>query len=498
MNRPHAPRTRVVVLLLLASGCRSGHHSGRAEDGGAAPPCDPAGCPAGQYCDPEELRCRSCDVDQRCGPTCTDCTTMGRVCDVGGARCVIATPCATDADCAPHGLACNSQWGQGVCAVPDCKGKEDFTPCRDPAASRFYSICVAHACVTPGCGDASCNTPGPSFPLPDTSQRRCYDATAELPGCPVQGQGFHGQDAQYGWDLLHPESERFVRIEGAQPIVEDLITALSWEGSLVYNKTWRGAFGHCQELSAGRWGGYTDWRVPDIYELESIVDAGVDAAGSLPAIDPTAFPGTITGMAFWSSSSDAADQGRAWGVSFSSGATATLDRNDSNAIRCVRGDPSPRPTRFARSAGDEPLVLDRITGLAWQGCPAGLRGDGCDRGLDGKASEKPLTFDWEGALAYCDGLAWGGQGGWRLPSRRELLSIFDSRWSSAAQHAAIDGDAFPKTSPDWFWSSTTLAHYPSSAWSVGYSIGGIETQRKHDVVQGNIRTFQVRCVRDGT
>lgn len=485
------------ALLLLAAGCRAGHGACRAEDGCAAPPCDPAACPAGQYCDAGG-GCRSCDVDQRCGPACTDCTIAGRVCDAGGARCVTPGPCTTDADCAAHGLVCTPQWGQGVCVVPGCEGKDDFTPCRDPAAARFYSVCVAQACVTPGCGDASCNTSGPGFPLPDTAQRQCYDAVAGLTGCPVQGQAFSGQDAQYGWDLIHEESERFARVEGAQPIVEDRVTGLSWEGGLAHNKSWRGAFAHCRELSAERWGGHGDWRVPDIYELESIVDAGVDAAGSVPAIDSGAFPGTITGS-FWSSSSDATDQNRVWGVSFSSGAVYSLDRiYDSNDIRCVRGDPSPRPARFARSAGDEPLVLDRITGLAWQGCPAGLRGAGCDRDLEGNASEAPSTFDWEGALAYCAGLSWDGQGGWRLPSRRELFSIFDSRWSSVAQHAAIDGDAFPETPPDWFWSSTTLAHHPNQAWSVEYSVGGIQTRPKHELVLVDVLTSPVRCVRDGT
>jgi hypothetical protein len=34
---------------------------------------------------------------------------------------------------------------------------------------RTYDICVNEACVSPGCGDTTCNVPAPHFPLADTN-----------------------------------------------------------------------------------------------------------------------------------------------------------------------------------------------------------------------------------------------------------------------------------------------------------------------------------------
>jgi hypothetical protein len=57
----------------------------------------------------------------------------------------------------------------------------DFTPCsRVTSPDYSYDICVNGECVSPGCGDISCNAPGPSFVPPDTDQRACFDASAAV------------------------------------------------------------------------------------------------------------------------------------------------------------------------------------------------------------------------------------------------------------------------------------------------------------------------------
>ena len=69
----------------------------------------------------------------------------------------------------------------------------------------------------------------------------------------------------------------------------------------------------------------TDWRLPNVKELQSLVERSCFS----PAINETVFPNTPTGFLpsfFWSASPDAGFTGFAWGVSFGSGDVSKLDR----------------------------------------------------------------------------------------------------------------------------------------------------------------------------
>jgi len=112
--------------------------------------------------------------------------------------------------------------------------------------------------------------------------------------------------------------------------VTDNATGLMWQqdGSAIRN--WEGALSYCQE---GGWANHTDWRLPNIKELESIVD---DTQLN-PAIDRIAFPNTPESSWYWSSTTYALDPGHAWGVYFSYGFVYNGDKGDGNYVRCVRG-----------------------------------------------------------------------------------------------------------------------------------------------------------------
>lgn len=90
--------------------------------------------------------------------------------------------------------------------------------------------------------------------------------------------------------------------------VLDTTTSLVWDqcpygksgatcatGTAFYG-TWAGALDAAVAANTASYKGFTDWRVPNKNELESIVK--IDS--SSPAIDTTAFPGTPSDW-FWSS-----------------------------------------------------------------------------------------------------------------------------------------------------------------------------------------------------
>lgn len=86
---------------------------------------------------------------------------------------------------------------------------------------------------------------------------------------------------------------------------------------------------------------------------------------------------------------------------------------------------------------DNQAVLDRNTGLVWEKSP------------------NPATFSWTTARIACmNSVLRFKDGGWRLPSMPELMSLFDRRNS---QPALPTGHPFEIGPNDHFWSATTFA-----------------------------------------
>ncbi|MCX2840567.1 DUF1566 domain-containing protein [Microbulbifer thermotolerans] len=77
--------------------------------------------------------------------------------------------------------------------------------------------------------------------------------------------------------------------------------------------------------------GYSDWRLPTLNELSSLVHFGRSA----PAIDTAYFPNTKSGF-YWTYSPDALLPQRAWAVNFQLGYAAPLPRDNGRHVRLVR------------------------------------------------------------------------------------------------------------------------------------------------------------------
>lgn len=76
--------------------------------------------------------------------------------------------------------------------------------------------------------------------------------------------------------------------------------------------------------------------------------------------------------------------------------------------------------------------------------------------------------------------------GWRLPTRRELLSIVHNNTSNPS----IDTTYFPATTSNSYWSNDTYAPSPAFAWHVDFGVGNSSATFKTN-------SFQVRLVRSG-
>lgn len=366
--------------------------------------------------------------------------------------------------------------------VDGCDVLPDFSPCAEGQGT-----CIGGLCYRVGsCDDARCNRAGPLVPLADTGQRVCHDVTMAEASCPAPGEDCFGQDAQYGWDTSHTSSERFSRSEGEQPVVQDNVTGLIWQGCMAGQSgsactlgtamtvPWTSALAFCDNLS---WGGESDWTLPDYYELFSIVDLGVWN----PAVDTTIFPAS-TSVDFWSTSTHATRADNAWCSNLGLGYVYDDPKTEQHHVRCVRARPAASPPRtLERSVptADEAIVKDSVTDLVWQGCVAGLSGEDCQTG-------SASALNWPQALAYCEDLGWGGHDDWRLPDGKELQSIVETRRASPA----INTTAFPATPAEQFWTSSVSVFYMGGSWEINFEDGNFNGGNPD-------HAMLVRCVRAG-
>ncbi|MBF0352997.1 MAG: DUF1566 domain-containing protein [SAR324 cluster bacterium] len=113
-------------------------------------------------------------------------------------------------------------------------------------------------------------------------------------------------------------------------------------------------------------------------------------------------------------------------------------------------------------------ITDNITGLVWQ-----------------KEDDNNI-YPWGGAVTYCDNLTLGSQSDWRLPTRRELMSIVDY----GVFNPGINSTYFPNTNSSSYWSSSSNANNSSEAWRVYFDFGNVSSTLK-------FFSYNVRCVRGG-
>jgi hypothetical protein len=179
--------------------------------------------------------------------------------------------------------------------------------------------------------------------FPATGQTTCYDSSGSVITCAGTGQD---GDIQAGATLSYTDK--------GDGTIKDRNTGLIWEKKsddgtihdLNTTYTWANAFDvHIAGLNEGSgFAGHTDWRLPNVKELQSIIDyenednavALAFYTGCVPGI--TVLTGSCTqGSFYWSSTSYASSPDFAWGVDFYGGTVSADFKSYNHFVRAVRG-----------------------------------------------------------------------------------------------------------------------------------------------------------------
>jgi hypothetical protein len=146
-----------------------------------------------------------------------------------------------------------------------------------------------------------------------------------------------------GW--RHP-SGRDPELHNTDGTITDNNTGLVWEKKTNCSGathcvndtyTWDGALQYVKDLNTNTFAGHSDWRLPNVKELQSIVNYQVSPAVSSAFKDCD--NGSCTAASnYWSSSSYANDPTFAWFVNFNDGFVgAFIAKGGSVFVRAVRG-----------------------------------------------------------------------------------------------------------------------------------------------------------------
>lgn len=120
--------------------------------------------------------------------------------------------------------------------------------------------------------------------------------------------------------------------ESNQSIFSDSATGLVWQDNSeakTNKKDWNKAKAYCESLTLG---GYEDWRLPNIFELSTLID-------NTKSKEPYVVDGikNIDSSRYWSSSTFVENIDYAWRVRFNRGDDDMESKTLRNYVRCIRG-----------------------------------------------------------------------------------------------------------------------------------------------------------------
>lgn len=360
---------------------------------------------------------------------------------------------------------------------------------------------------------------GAATNLPETGQAKCYSYSQPPQEIPCAGTGQDG-DNQAG--LAWP-SPRFT--ENADTTLTDNLTGLAWapdgntmparDGGWDTDGTandgavmWHHALDYVAQLNAENYLGHNDWRLPNVNELDSLLNA--DVPDSAAWLNSNGFSNVQSGT-YWSSTTSVRASFCAWSVTLGFGSGTVLDADKSEdhfPVWPVRNGQAGSPARTWRTgqtkcyhnishyeipcagtgqdgetqagvawpyprfadSGNQ-AVTDSLTGLIWTKSAKTPGPSVCTPGTE---------TTWQGALDHIKCLnahSYLGYNDWRLPNRKEIRTLIDY----SRQPPLPPGSPFTDVMAgfwDFQWSSTTDPQQTSEAWIVYMASGGVVSGSK--------------------
>ncbi|WP_022853277.1 Lcl C-terminal domain-containing protein [Thermodesulfatator atlanticus] len=162
-----------------------------------------------------------------------------------------------------------------------------------------------------------------------TGQRKCYSTQGKE--IPCKGTG---QDGEFQYGKRSP-SPRFVT---NGEVLKDLFTGLYWTKSadLAGLVSWQEALEFIKNLNKGNFLGFSDWRLPNIRELESLIDYGSHS----PSL-PKGHPFHKVREFYWSSTTSFYEPNWAWALYLTKGALGVGMKKDRHFyVWATRGHPT--------------------------------------------------------------------------------------------------------------------------------------------------------------
>lgn len=289
-----------------------------------------------------------------------------------------------------------------------------------------------------------------TYPIVDTGQIQTYGEEA-------------GQDGHY---VASQPSYK----DNNDGTVSDLVTGLMWTQDPGEKMTLDEGFKNASKCKVG---GYSDWRLPTIKELYSLIQLkgtdpdpmSTDTSGLKPFIDTNFFKfqygreemgERIIDSQYASStkyvSTTMGGNETLFGVNFADGRIKGYPiesrRGEGKYYALyVRDNPDYGTNQF-KDNGDG-TITDEATGLTWMQADSGT------------------GMDWPTALEYAENLKFAGHSDWRLPNAKELQSIIDYTRSPDTTGSAAINPVFGATEITNEGGKKDFAHYWTSSTHVG-------------------------------
>ncbi|MBI4654574.1 MAG: DUF1566 domain-containing protein [Nitrospirae bacterium] len=335
--------------------------------------------------------------------------------------------------------------------------------------------------------------------LPQTGQTKCYDTYGTEISCAGTGQD---GDIQAG--VAWPEPRFTVGTGVEADCVTDNLTGLMWpkNGNLAGITNWNTTINYANNLTLC---GYSDWRLPNVNELESLVNAGESDIGTW--LNTQGFYNVQSGF-YWSSTTYAYSTNFAWFVVMWNGYAYFYDKDYYYFVLPVRSTTTPPAAELWKTGQTISYITgddgDLEMGAAWTEprftVGIGVKADCVTDNLTGLMWTKNANLagykTWQKVIDYANNLTLCGYSDWRLPNRKELMSLIDR---SKYGPALPTGHPFTNVRSLGYWSSTTYAFNTGYAWFVNMWNGYVDYNFKDfngfvwPVRSGQLRSFDYYC-----